>query len=50
MATLTTHQATVLGLRVLTAMHQRHLSQRALARQAGLGLAIVQRIVAGKGK
>jgi transcriptional regulator with XRE-family HTH domain len=38
----------VLGLRVLTLMHQRGLSIPQLARQSGVALAAVQRIVAGK--
>src|SRR5262245_52096340 len=38
----------VLGLRVLTMMHQRGLSIPKLARQSGVALAAVQRIVAGK--
>src|SRR5215475_3346668 len=43
-------QAAVLGLRVLRAMQRRGLSIPQLAKQSGVALSGVQKIVAGKGK
>src|SRR5262249_29298755 len=45
-----TDNATRLGLRLMTLLHQQHKSVYALAKQAGVPLCTVQRICKGEGK
>ena len=50
MVSITTQQEAVLGLHVLTEMRRQGLSIPQLAKQSGIALSTIQKLVAGKGK